>query len=200
MELKEYLQIIKKNLNLFIAVIVLIILAAFVFFAFRPVSYSTSLTLNITRKGVQNTPDYKYDNFYRLQADDKFAETIVEWLKSPWMEENIYKDAGINTSDFSLKRLTSSVMPEKRSSQVVAVNFSAPSQKVAQNIATAISKNISQSAENLNKDQNDTAWFEVVSENPVIKINEISPVLVLAIFLGAVFAAFLVVMVRHYLE
>jgi capsular polysaccharide biosynthesis protein len=91
-------------------------------------------------------------------------------------------------------------MAEKMSSQVVAVSFSAPSQKIAQNIAASISKNISQNTESLNKDQNDNTWFEVISENPIIKIDEISPLIVLAIFLGAIFAAFWVVMVKYYLE
>jgi capsular polysaccharide biosynthesis protein len=200
MELKEYFQIIKKNLKLFVLTIIIILLSTFLFFYFTPISYTTSLELNISRKGVQNTPDYRYDNFYRLQADEKFAETIVEWLKSPWMEENIYREAGIDTSDFSLKRLSKSIVAEKMSSQIVVVGFSAPNQKIAQNIAAAISKNISQSTDNLNKDQNDITWFEIIAENPVIKINEVSPLIMLAIFFGTVFVAFWVVMVKHYLE
>ena len=75
--------------------------------------------------------NYKYDNFYRLQADEKFAETLVEWLKSPRIEEKIFKEAGIDPSGYSLKKLAKSIKAEKMSSQVVAVSFSSPDKNAA---------------------------------------------------------------------
>lgn len=200
MELKEYLKIIKNNSRLFIGIIVGIIAIGVGYFLLRPVSYSTSLTLNITRSGVDNSQDYRYDDFYRLQADEKFTETVVQWLKSPRVEEDIYREAGIDTTDFSLKRLTSSVSAEKSSSQLVAVGFLATDEKSSQKIAMAVSKVISQNVQNLNKDQKENSWFEVISSDPVVKINETNPLIVLAIFLGAIFVAFFGVLIKHYLE
>jgi capsular polysaccharide biosynthesis protein len=199
MELREYLKILKNNKHLFwLVAMALILIAAFYIF-FRPISYTTSLTLNITRGGTQSTDNYKYDNFYRLQADEKFAETLVEWLKSPRIEEEIFREAGISTSDFSLKRLMSSIKAEKMSSQVVSVSFSSLNMKSSQDIAQAVSKIIIQNTKELNNDQKDATWFEVLPENPVVKIDEISPLTVLALLLFAFFAAFWVVMIKHYL-
>lgn len=200
MELKEYLKIIKSNPGLFIGIFVGILAIGLGYFILRPISYSTSLTLNITRSGVEDSQSYKYDDFYRLQADEKFTETVVQWLKSPRVEEDIYREAGIDTADFSLKRLTSSIGADKLSSQLVAVGFSSPNEKISQRIALAVSKIISQNVQNLNKDQKESTWFEVISGNPVIKINEISPLIVLAIFSGAIFVAFFWVLIKDYLE
>ncbi|HRZ95610.1 MAG TPA: Wzz/FepE/Etk N-terminal domain-containing protein [Candidatus Moranbacteria bacterium] len=200
MELKEYIQIIKKHLKLFICTAVIIILSAFAYFSFRPVSYTTSLVMNITRSGAQNTDNYKYDDFYRLQADEKFAETLVEWLKSPRIEEEILKEAGIDASSYSLKKLAKNIKAEKKSSQVVAASFSAQNKKNSENMAQAVSKIISQKTENLNKDQKDSAWFHVIFENPVIRIDEVSFLTSVLVFFGAVFTAFWIVMIKHYLE
>jgi len=200
MELKEYIQIIKKHLKLFISTAVIIILAAFAYFSFRPVSYTTSLVMNITRSGAQNTDNYKYDDFYRLQADEKFSETLVEWLKSPRIEEEILKEAGIDASSYSLKKLAKNIKAEKKSSQVVAASFSAQNKKNSEKMAQAVSKIISQKTENLNKDQKDSTWFQVIFENPVIRIDEVSFLTSVLIFFGAVFAAFWIVMIKHYLE
>lgn len=198
MELKEYIQIIKKHFQLFISTVIIIILASFAYFFFRPVSFATSLTLNITRSGSQDTSEYKYDDFYRLQADEKFAETLVQWLGSPRVVEDIYKEAGINTQNRTLRQLGKSIKAEKMSSQVVAVNFSSKDNKTAQNIAGAISKVISKNIKDLNKEQSEKTWFEVIFENPVTKVDKISLLAILAVISFAVFAAFWVVMIRHY--
>lgn len=200
MELKEYLKLIKNNWRLFLGTMLGLFAVSFGYLLLRPVSYATSLTLNITRSGIQSTTDYRYDDFYRLQADEKFTETVVQWLKSPRVEEDIYEEAGIATAGYSLKRLTKSISADKLSSQLIAVGFSAPDEKSAQKIALATAKIVSQNTQNLNKNQNENTWFEVISSAPVIRLDKINPLLVLAIFFGSVFAAFWVVLTKYYLE
>ncbi|MFZ2193372.1 MAG: hypothetical protein WAV31_03950 [Candidatus Moraniibacteriota bacterium] len=200
MELKEYFKIIQQQKGLFLAIVVLLPLAVFAYFTFLPISFDASLTLNITRSGSQISDSYKYDDYYRLQADEKFVETIVEWIKSPRTEEDIYIDSKIDTSNYSLKKLAGSIKAEKRSSQIVAINFSAPDQETARRIAISISKIISQNIQNLNKDQKEINWFEIVSGEPVIRQNKISSFMVLVVFFGTIFLAFFSVLFRHYLK
>jgi capsular polysaccharide biosynthesis protein len=200
MELKEYIQIIKKHSKFFIFTAVIIFLAAFAYFYFRPVSYTTSLTLNITRSGSQETSEYKYDDFYRLQADEKFAETIVQWIGSPRIEENILKNAGIDTSKFSLKKLGKSLKAEKMSSQVVQISFSASNFKTSRNIAQSVSRIVFENTQNLNKDQEDNTWFEIISEDPVIRIDKTGILEIFGILFSAIFLAFWVTLAKHYLE
>ena len=200
MELKEYFLIIKKQLKSFFAISGLVVAIGLAYLFFRPVSFDTSLILNITRSGAQVSNSYEYDDFYRLQADEKFAETIVEWLKSPRTEEDIYANSGIDTASYDLKKLTSSILAEKRSAQIVAVSFSAPNQKMAKSIALSVSKIISQNIQNLNQDQKEAAWFEIVSNDPVIRIREANPIAVAVIFCAAIFLAFFGILFKHYLK
>ena len=200
MELKEYLKIIQQQKRLFIAIVFFVFLAGLAYFSFRPVSFDTSLTLNVTRSGSQVSSDYKYDDYYRLQADEKFVETIVEWIRSPRIEEDIYIDSGVDTANFSLEKLAGSIKAEKRSSQLVAVSFSAPNQKMAQDIAKSVSKVISRNIQNLNKNQKEVAWFEVISEEPVIRKSKVNPFVMVVFFFGAIFLAFFSVLFRHYLK
>jgi capsular polysaccharide biosynthesis protein len=201
MELKEYLQIIKRNIAAFAAVIIIVVLGSFIFFAMKPVNYSTSLALNITRSGSQQTSNYKYDDFYRLQADEKFSETIVEWLRNPRTVANIYAVAGIDVNDFTLRQLAKSIVPKKLSSQFVSISFSAHSVDLAKKISSAIVTVISKNTSELNKNQNESTWFEVVAHDPVIARDKISPlVLLLASLLIGIFLAFWVVLIIHYLK
>ena len=201
MELKEYFKIFKEHIKLFSATIILIVLGSFAYFALRPVSYSASLALNITRGGIQQTGDYRYDDFYRLQADEKFAETVVEWLKNPRTVVDVYDKAGIGTDSFSMRRLAKSFTAEKLSAQIVAVSFSAKDGKSAEKLSAAIPETITENIKLLNKKQDDGTWFEIVAQDPVIIQDRIGA---LAILLASaalgIFVGFWVVLLKHYLE
>lgn len=201
MDLKEYIQIIKTNSRLFLVIVALSVVGGFTYSYISSKSFETSLTLNITRIGSQKTPDFKYDGFYRLQADEKFAETVVEWLKSPRIVYDIYTEAGAYSQKLTMSRLAKSLRSEKLSSQLVSVNFSAPDEKTSQKIAGAISKIISENIQSLNKDQKEDTWFEIVARDPVImkKSYEKETVLLFSLLVG-IFLGFWAAMVRHYLK
>lgn len=201
MEIKEYLQIIKKNIKLFSIVFVVVVASILAYFYFQPIYYKTSVTLNVTRVGMQATDQYRFDNFYRLQADEKVCETIVEWLKSPSIVFDIYSQSGENIDQLSLKKISKLIIAEKRSSQIVAVNFVSSDKELAQKISENIVRVISRNIEKLNKDQKEIGWFEIMGENPMTMKN--SPeykIILLASFFAGIFVAFLTVMIRHYLE
>jgi capsular polysaccharide biosynthesis protein len=201
MELKEYLHILKKKKSLFVFVIIIVIAAVFSYFLFRPIAYETSLDLNITRSGSQNTEGYKYDDFYRLQADEKFAETLVEWLKTPRIVKDIYAGAGVDREKDSLRSLEKNFRVEKMSSQLVSVTFSEKDRKTAEKISNSLVDEVRANTENLNSGQKENTWFEIVSHEPVIVMRSFSPMIVfLSSLIGGIFLAFWIVMLKHYME
>jgi len=201
MELKEYIQIIKKNIKIFLAVTLAVVFASLIYFYFQLVSYDTSLTLNITRLGAQATQDYRYDDFYRLQADDKFADTVVKWLASPRVVTNIYANAKFDTKSLSLAKLSKSISAQKQSPQIISINFSSPSQKSAQRISEGLVKVISQNTQDLNKYQKETNWFKIISEKPVIIKHTFNyKIIFLVAFLAGIFLGFWAALIKDYLE
>lgn len=201
MELKEYVNILKTHGKAFVLVLVLSVIAGLAYFSLRPAKYDTSLTLNITRSGTQETADYKYDDFYRLQADEKFAETVVEWLKSPRTVSDIYLNSKINTDQLSLGKLEKSFRSEKLSSQIVSVKFSADTPEKAKRTADSISKIIAKNIESLNLDQKEKNWFEIAAQDPVIAQNVLDFwVVLLAALLVGIFLGFWTVLIIHYLK
>lgn len=201
MDLKEYILIIKKHLRTFLFVIFVVLVGGLTYFYTRPVSYDASLALNITRKGVDQTTDYKYDYYYKLGADEKFADTIVEWLKSPSTVARIYENSGISSSSFSIKKLTKLLKPEKRSSQLVSVSFSSSNEKELKNISDSIKKEISKNTNDLNYLQKDINWFDIFGGEMVIVKHSVNPLIVIVglLFFG-IFLAFWVVLIAHYFK
>ncbi|MFA7319697.1 MAG: hypothetical protein WC022_03840 [Parcubacteria group bacterium] len=196
MEFKEYINIIKKSRKLFFGTIFVIVAISLGYFYFLPVRYDASLTLNITRAGSQETADYKYDDYYRLQADERFADTLVEWLKSPRTVNDICTAANLDTS-----KIIKDIVAEKRSSQVVAVSFSADTASSAQKIAAGAVNVLNGNTEALNMDQKENTWFKLVYGAPVIvKYHPNYEIIFLAALCLGIFLAFWAVMIKHYLE
>jgi capsular polysaccharide biosynthesis protein len=201
MELKEYLAIFKANFKLFSSSVVIIILASFGYFYLKPISYETSLVLNITRSGTQKSDQYKFDDFYRLQADEKFAETLVQWIKSPRLALDIWSAAGNNPKNLSLGQLSKLFKTEKLSSQLVSVRFSAANPETAKKLADSVVEVVSREVVALNRDQQEENWFTIVALNPVILISRSSPYLLFFASLAmGMFLGFWIVLARHYFK
>jgi len=193
MELKEYITIFKKHFKLFLLMIFLVTAAIIVFQIVRPLTYKTSLALNITRDGSQKTDDYKYDDFYRLQADERFADTVVRWMALPAITESIYSEAGVSEGEkFKAKRL---------SSQLIEITYITSDVKTAQKLSDSIIKVLNRETEKLNEFQKNEAWFKILGGQPIITDNKpnlwkSAPVgLLIGVFLG-----FWTVIIKHYLE
>ena len=193
MELKEYIIIFKKHFKLFLLVIVLAIAAGVIFQIARPLTYKAFLTLNITREGSQETENYKYDEFYRLQADERFADTVVRWLESPRITADIYERAGVaDSKKFKARRL---------SSQMIGVIYITSNTKEAQDLAGSVIEILNQETKKLNEYQKNETWFKILGSEPVIIENEFNLwKLVLISLLTGIFLGGWAVLIRHYLE
>lgn len=193
MELKEYIAIFKKHYKLFLLVIAFITAAVIVFQIIKPITYKTSLALNITRDGSQKTEDYKYDNFYRLQADERFADTVVRWAALPGIVKDICDGAGIGKSiKFKAKRL---------SSQAVEITYITSDIKTARELSASIVKVLNNETKKLNEFQKNEDWFKILGDRPVIINNksELWKTALLGLLIG-VFLGFWVILIKHYLE
>ncbi|MFA5777012.1 MAG: hypothetical protein WC906_01050 [Parcubacteria group bacterium] len=204
MELKQYLKIFAKNWVWF-AVTVAIILGIGTGYKYyensRPISYEVSLLLNVTRTGIQSTDNYRYDDFYRLQADERFADTVVRWLQNPRIVTNIYNEVGKMSGGIDLKTLSKIFKVQRLTSQAISVEFSSESARDAQNISEAITKIINSESKNLNQYQKEDSWFKIIGDEPVIKEYKVtwSDVLPISIVLG-IFLGIWVMLIRHYLK
>lgn len=204
MELREFLKIFIKYKKTFFGIILLFILGGVGYFFLQPENFKASLTLNISRgsKVSEISDKYAYDDFYRLQADERFSDTVVRWLGSPKVVENILREANlINQSSSNLKdkQLRSFFSARRMSSQVVDVTFISKNVSQAFDLAEAIKMNVNSETEKLNERQRQEGWFVVLGDEPVVTSNEKGLVFLLALSgMAGLFVAFFVVMFRFY--
>jgi len=194
MELKEYVKIFKKNLNWFLSVLGIVLFGGLLIQLILGGWYKVELDLNITRTGYQaDTSEYRYDEFYRLQADERFSDTVVQWTNSRRIKEDISNKAkGINFVKFKAERL---------SSQMIKVSFLIKDKNQASKITQSITEVLNDKTDELNLEQKNPSWFKILVSSPVTYEYRISfGKLVMMLLFGGVFLGFWVVLIKHYME
>lgn len=201
MEFKEYLTIFKKNIRTFILTVAVMAVLGGVYYFLQPLNFKSVLTLNVTRKGAQQTSDYKYDDFYRLQADERFADTVVRWLESPRIATDILVAAEIEAAPLTLRQLGRYFRAQRLSSQTIKVAYTTTDAKLAKKITTSLVAVLNNNTDNLNKLQNEESWFILTGEDPIIRENRASFPLAMSISLAVgLFFGVWAVFIRHYLK
>jgi len=203
MEFKDIIAIFRSHARAFV-VTVLVCVALGVLFRFVQKDFVVSnLTLNVTRTGAEETTDYQYHDFYRLQADERFADTVVRWLSSPRVVADIYSWISSDSQDAERLHMGDerfrAFKAERLSSQMIQVTYKASGTTEARAIARSLIKQVNEEIATLNKDQQEASWFVVVGDEPVTSDGKISLTVTIAIALAlGIFLAFWVVLVRHY--
>jgi uncharacterized protein involved in exopolysaccharide biosynthesis len=170
MELKEFIQEIRKQWKFFSLFIIGTIFITIFYLLLQPVRYTTILSLHIARSGSgSQTNEYQYDDFYRLQADERFADTVVRWLSSPRIVADIYKETGRNISVPAEHTLGKVFSAKRLSSQYIEVRFTTATQETAETMTSSLEKILNQRTKDLNSEafQNNN-WFRIIIEKPVI--------------------------------
>lgn len=194
MELREYIKIFKENYKVFLITLGLVCLVGSVWQLLRVDKYKVELDLNVTRTGYQKeTNEYRYDEFYRLQADERFADTVVRWLGSEVIKNEINKKIG--TAQFE------KLKAERLSSQMIRVSFVVANKEWSQSVASAIDTVINTKISELNLEQKNPQWFRVLVSYPIASQAGIGLTnLILAWLSGGIFLGVWAVLIWHYLK
>lgn len=192
MDLHEYVSLFRKHRLLFLGAIVFCVLLGMSVQALQPVRYASEITMNVARSGARMTSDYAYDDFYRLQADERFADTVVRWLESPRIVSEIAREANVSEGNLSFDA-------GRLSSQVIRIRFTTTKRSSAKPIAEALFLVLNRETESLNRDRSGDGWFTLVGETPAIVDARFGTGRALAVsgFLG-VFFGFFAVLFRWY--
>lgn len=168
MEWYDIVKIYWKERRLFVLIVVAFLFVALVWQVSQPVAYRAALLLNVGRDKAPTTNEYAFDDFYRLQADERFGDTVVRWLQSPRVVSDILKESGLSVSPHSENELKGLIVAKRLSSQVIELSFSHQEKSVLEKEADAIVKILNEYAIRLNRDGQKDGWFVIVGSDPVL--------------------------------
>lgn len=161
MELREFIEIFVDRKKLFFGVFLGSVLLSLAAYRLQPERYEAALLLNVSRTGYDRTDAYRYDQFYRLQADERFADTVVRWMAAPSVRAEMIS---LGAPEYA----TASLEAKRLSSQVIDVRYFAPSVKGFGGMKDAIVSALNAETEKSNAEAKDPNWFRVVADEPVV--------------------------------
>lgn len=201
MELKEYVKIFKKEKNTVSAAVLILLVLTLAFSGSRGVFYENDMLLLISRNGTQDTPDYKYDGYYAVQASDIFADNISQWLASASIINEIYLRAKAENEMRSLKDFSKAFKADKLSSQYVRVRYRTKDAETAKNLAHALADVLQEKADLLSSSSNEQIGFKVIYSDPLSVENKADFLLngILAV-IGGLFLGMFTALGKNYFE
>jgi len=200
-ELKQHLELIKKNWQLILIFVLLLICLTAILSYNWPIKYDVSESLIVTRSSIQQTSDYQYDGYYSIKATDEFSNSIKEWLKSPEIVISIYKKAKIDPNFNSFNQMRNVFEANKMAPQHIEVNFSTKNVDEAKKISEVMDDVLQEKANLVSEISWQGISFSIVGGDPVIIKNKQDIFLnsLIALAAGLVLAIF-IVYVKEYFE
>jgi capsular polysaccharide biosynthesis protein len=200
MELKEFIELLKSNLKLFLLILIGAVLISLVIFNYQKNLYIASIGVDIAReKEVPiNNGDYQYDQFYRLQADEKFGQNIVSWL-----EDSSFNN--LNRKDFEKSQIGSwgdvfGIKASQPSANYLKISFKSKDPRSAHLFGKVLKENLKERTGQLNFSQSDN-WFKLIfSETYVTQNNPNIYIFLIVSFLLGFFLGFLAVLFKDYFQ
>lgn len=189
MELRDFLQIFIRRRSLMAWIIAAAIVIGFLSYRLQTQWYEGTVLLSVTRQAAEATPEYQYDQAYRLQADERMADTLARYLESEVGRRDTARQvpfAGVRETEF----IESKISALRLSSNLVQVNFVAMTPTEAEQIAEAFAETGERYVASLNEQAGNRNWFTLVASDPYAKDGRYTLLVALgvAFVLGAIVA------------
>ena len=201
MELRELWNLFRKEKNLYALILGVFLLLGVLWINLEPERFESNILITIGRtenKNVSIATDYQYDNFYRLQADERFGDTLVRLLATPQVTQTIFEEAGLKNEAPEGVYFTG----RKLSAQIVEVTFVDRDQTKLMALAKSVPTALNRYTSELDtKEGSQGNWFRVIASEPVVSDARVDSkqVLVIMLFLG-IFVGFFVILAKHYIQ
>ena len=199
MELKEFLALIRKYRITFFMIILVVFFLGLVIYNQQRKIYLGSIAVNISREDKMIINGYQYDQFYRLEADEKFGKNVVNWIGDPGLMELNRKDfMKVHKGNWSDISKTKAV---QLSANYIKVSFKSKTLSSATVFGKVIKNNLNRKTQQLKSDQRDKNWFKLVIDDVQVGKNNVNIYLIslISICLGVLSGIF-GVLLRYYFE
>lgn len=165
-ELRSLLLLFVRERSLIFIVVLIALGVGSLGYRLQGQRYDTELLLSVTRGSAETTTEYRYDEFYRLQADERVADTLTQFWLSRSGEDLVAERAGFG-SEQRKKFLLHGPKVNRLSSQLIRITFSTETISDGQKIANALTETGEAYLETLNHEAKEPNWFRLVS-TPVL--------------------------------
>lgn len=194
MEIKDYLKIFSRYLTVFIVIVILGGLSAYLWTKSQPKSYLASTTVTVNKSSALKQQDvnyYLYDNYYNIQSAGLFSQIVVSWFTSPAFVKEIYSKAGLEIPNIDQGKLGKIFKAVRQEPSTVNLSLSNANKDNAEKLINAATDVLQEETNKLSK--NSDSLYEIAKFKPIISDNQSSATTntLIGLFAGLVISIFL---------
>lgn len=168
MELRDFLQLFVRRQSLIAGIVGTALVIGFLGYRLQTQWYEGTVLLSVTRQGAEATPEYQYDHSYRLQADERMADTVARYLESEIGRRDTARRA-LFTGTRETGFIESKVAALRLSSSLIRVSYRTETPTEADRIAVAFSETGERYLASLNEQAANRNWFTLVATEAFAK-------------------------------
>ncbi len=166
MTFTELVALFERERRLFVGTVGVAITLSLLAYQFQPVKYANELLLSVTRTSVPVTAEYAYDHFYRLQADERMAESLSQYLQSETGKRDVAEKAKLEGNAY--KQYTNAKLKTVKSgTNGIRVSYQTDEVALGQTLGEAMGMTANEYIFSLNEDAREKDWFTVIEKKPV---------------------------------
>lgn len=174
MEVRDYINILKRNLALIIIATVIFAALALVMTLRQKTTYQSSISIAISSLQAtkqSDLPYYQYDNYYATQVATTLSDNVVGWMSSPSMVAEIYQAAGYPLPSGNLRELGKIFTAKKKvaTATVIDIGYSSTDDQQSEKLMSATADVLKKQIES-NNSANESAKFKADATTPVVII------------------------------
>lgn len=190
MELRDFLNLFIQRKQLVFGIVIFALLVGLFAYRLQTQWYEGEVLLSVTRQGSEATAEYQYDQYYRLQADERMADTIARYLETSIGRQETARRAALSADrekEFSLSK----VAALRLSPSLIKVTYPALTPTEADRIAAALAETAERHIASLNEQAANRNWFTLVPSEAFSQDGRFTLPVALGIGLAAgIFVAF----------
>lgn len=164
MELRDFIQLFIRRQSLMVGIISVAIVIGFLSYRLQTQWYEGVVLLSVTREAAEATAEYQYDHSYRLEADERMADTIARYLESTIGRRDTARQIPL-TGTREVTFIESDISALRLSSNLVQVSYVATTPTEAESIARAFFETGERYVASLNEQAGNRNWFTLIASD-----------------------------------
>lgn len=164
MELRDFIQLFIRRQSLMVGIISVAIVIGFLSYRLQTQWYEGVVLLSVTREAAEATAEYQYDHSYRLEADERMADTIARYLESTIGRRDTARQIPL-TGTREVTFIESDISVLRLSSNLVQVSYVATTPTEAESIARAFFETGERYVTSLNEQAGNRNWFTLIASD-----------------------------------
>jgi len=173
MELKDLLNVIKKNGKVILVFSFLVGTLAVLISYFMPTAYRASATIYVKRQTEEESPDYfTYEGFYSQKTAQEYANTVVGFFNSNDIRREALESLSLPSGQGELGELDNKIVVKKVAPQLISLEVTEDTSEEASSVWEALAQTTIERVNLLNQTGDKDISIDVVNPEPLVELVE----------------------------